>query len=404
MNEPSTDPDLLARVTNLRRTLHQFPELGHKEWRTADLIASTLLSLGLTPFRPATTSVAVVIGPPDRKPRIGFRADIDALRIDEATNVAYRSQTPGVMHACGHDGHTAAMLGLAIALQQEKLSDPVLLVFQQAEEANPSGAPPVLGGLPSALVPSEFFGFHLWPQLSENVVGVRPGPMLAAVAGLVIKITGQSGRQHGTAFGEGGTDALAAGLHIYQQLRARLPFGRRIPAGSTSALAIGMMNAGEAPNALPVHCTLSGTLRAVSWQDETNAVETIRAIAAEIAAEASIRVEVIIQSGIRPPVCNDAQSSHRIEEACRNLGIEHRIYPDEAVGVSDDFGWYIDGRPGAMFLVGCGTNDRHPDLHDPRFDFREHILLTPIRIGLELARQVGTPGHDRAEIDTDTIL
>ncbi len=382
-----TTNDLLSLVTELRCSLHQIPEVGHEEWRTADLIEKSLKEIGLRPFRPADTSIAVTVGPPGRTPRIGFRADVDALQILEANDVPYRSQTPGLMHACGHDGHAAALVGLAIALQGMDLEEPALLVFQQAEESYPSGASIVLDALPSNLIPSEFVSFHLWPQLPENVVGIRSGPLLAAVAGVEITITGRPGKRHGTNCDEGAADALAAGLELYRRLRSQFPSGRRFPAGTASALSIGMVQAGEAPNVVAMRCSLSGTLRALSWEDEIKAVATIRAIASDVSAESATIIEVRVVSGIRPPVSNDPELTRRIEDACQRLGIAHRFYPDEPVGVSDDFGWYVDGRPGALVFVGCGASDSHPDLHDPCFDFREHVLLIPIRIGTELVRR-----------------
>lgn len=384
--------DLLIRVTDLRRSLHQFPELGHHERRTAELVESALEDIGLRPFRPGGTSVAVAVGPPGRRPAVGFRAELDAVQLFEANDVPYRSRTPGVMHACGHDGHAAALVGLAIALQNVDLDEPVLLVFQQAEESRSSGAPIVLEALSPEFTPQAFYGFHLWPQLPENVVGVRAGPMLAAVAGVEILVRGRPGRAHGTDCGEGGADALAAGIELYRRLLHEMPSGRRFLAGSTSALTIGRIQGGEAPNSVAVCCTLSGTLRARSWQEESNAARRIRTIASEVAALTGTQLEVRVESGIRPPVTNDPSSTRRIEEACRRLGIEYRTYPDVPVGVSDDFGWYLDGRPGAWFFVGCGATDAHPGLHEPCFNFNERVLLVPIRIGVELARHVVAGG------------
>lgn len=366
--------DDLAFVRRVRRAIHRRPELGHQERSTAALVERVLARLGLLTFRPAPTSVAAVVGPADVQPTIGFRADLDALPISEATGTSYASRNHGVMHSCGHDGHTAALLGLArrlvVALPQK---ESVLLVFQQAEEGHPSGAPKVLRGLQPGLRPREFIGFHLWPELPAGVIGLRPGPMLASVAGVTITVSGSSGRVHGTAFGADSIDALAIGTRLYTILASTWAW-RRLDDQHPTTLNIGRMDGDqEPPSRVPTRCVIRGT-------------------AVEVAATSGARIELTVESGIRPPVRNAPASVARIRAACEKLGIVCRLYPEHPVGVSDDFGWYLDDSPGAMFFLGCARGESHPDLHTASFDFDESVLLSAVEVCLELARDPQTAG------------
>lgn len=323
--------------------------------------------------------------------RGGFRADLDALPIAEVSGAKYASRNPGIMHACGHDGHTAALLALARRLAAKPtLSKPLLLVFQQAEEGHPSGAPKVLQGLSPKSLPREFIGFHLWPELPSGVIGLRSGALLPSVAGVTIRIRGTAGRVHGTTFGMDSVDALAIGNQLYTALTSQW-VARHPNDLQPASLNIGRFDAGSAPNRVPTMCSLEGTLRALSWAEQETAVNSIREITAKIAPR-NCKLEVHIESGIRPPVSNAPASVERIQAACEKLGIGSRIYPEYPIGVSDDFGWYLDSSPGALYFLGCGKGDSTPDLHTPSFDFDESVLLNAVDVGLALVNNL--PSYD----------
>lgn len=380
-------PDDLTFVRRVRRAIHRRPELGHHERCTAALIERILRRFGLTPFRPAPTSIAAVIGTADARPKIGFRADLDGLPLNETNPTRYASLNSGVMHACGHDGHAAALLVLARRLVATPPSnEAVLLLFQQAEETHPSGAPIVLRGLPSTLLPREFIGFHLWPELPEGVIGVRNGPLLASVTAVTVTVTGKTGRLHGTAFGSDSVDALAVGNQLYAALASHWP-DRHPNERRPVTVRIGRMEAGqEPPNRVPIHCVLSGTLRALSWSEQDRAIKLIRDMIRNVTTDTGAHVDVTFEPGIRPPVRNDSDSAARIRVACQERGIPCRTYPDQPVGVSDDFGWYLKECRGAMFFLGCGRGTSPPDLHTPNFDFDESVLLSAVELCHSLAR------------------
>jgi amidohydrolase len=378
--------EVLELVTRVRRQLHREPELGHEEWRTASLLESELRNLGLEPWRPAPTSIAVVVGPDGVAPHVGFRADLDALPIHEESEVPYTSSVPGVMHACGHDGHAAALLGVASVLTRESLDRSALLVFQQAEESHPSGAPLVLDGLSCERLPAEFFAFHLWPQLEAGSIGLREGPMLGAVAGVEIRIEGDLGRTHGTEVESGAIDALGAGVWLYSELVRSFGWGRMLRDDPGRSLSIGRFNAGSSPNSTPVRCTLDATLRSVTWAAQEQALADIASLVQDLSDRTGVSVTTHVVPDIRPPVVNDADSTSRVREACSRIRLACVDYPEQPVAVSDDFGWFIDGRPGALVLVGCGTEGRRSDLHTPKFDFDESVLMSIVEVAVELTR------------------
>jgi len=375
----------LEFLRRVRRSLHRRPELGHHEHRTANLVERVLRLLGLDPFRPAPTSVAVVVGPPGRRPVTGLRADHDALPVTESTGATYASRNAGVMHACGHDGHTATVLAVARRLVANPPREPVMLVFQQAEESNPSGAPDVLAGLPQRLLPAEFYAFHLWPELPSGVIGVRAGPVLAAVAGLVVTVSGDPGRVHGTRCDTESADALAAGVELYQEIRATWS-GRHLAGGRASTVTVGQLTGGDTPNRIPTSCVFRGAIRSLTWADEKETVRTLAEMATRISERTGTGIDVNVHSGIRPPVGNHPRAVARARAACLASGVEWRDYPQGTVGVSDDFGWFTDGRPGAYLFLGCGGGARTADLHQPDFDFDETALLPAVAVADRLVR------------------
>lgn len=387
------DPAELDLVRRVRRAIHRHPEVGHHERRTANYVERLLRRMGLKPFRPAPTSVAALVGPAGQKPSVGFRADMDAIPVQESAEAPYASRTTGVMHACGHDGHTAALLALARRLAVTAASaswngGSVLLIFQQAEETFPSGAPIVIDGLPDQLRPAEVFAFHLWPELPKHTIGVRDGTLMASVAGLSFDVHGKQGRPGGTAADDGGTDAIAAAIELYGRLAPGT--GRQLDDYAPTAVSLGLINGGDGPNRVATHCRIEGTLRALSWEDQDRAVDTITSTVKAVEADTGARIETHVRSGIRPPVRNSADSVRRVRETCERLNVECRSYPARPAGVSEDFGWYLDHAGGAMFLLGCAEVDDQPDLHSPRFDFDEEVLLTAVEIFHDLAIRSAT--------------
>jgi amidohydrolase len=400
---PGYDRDQALRtVTETRRVIHQSAELGHQELRTAEFLQKRLAALeGYLVFRPAPTSVAA-LSTGTRAGLIVIRADIDALPIAELTGVPYAA--PENMHACGHDGHAAALLVAAEiwhALSPPSAPD-VLFVFQQAEETHPSGGSAVVRGLRerlgARLAGATCYGMHLWPELPAATVGIRAGPVMASVAGVTLQITGRAGATHGSRAQADGADALAAGIMLYQALEPML-HRRDLGRGQQAALHLGQFTAGDRPQDTALRAELRGSLRALSKNAERAAVSRIDAISAEVSGRCGVTYTLRVESDIRPVLINDEAPVGEVIAACQAARARWRSFPTSPLGVSEDFGWYRELGPSAFFWLGCADDRYGYNLHDPRFDFDESVLVTGIDVLLTLMRRGTGNQPDRTSVD-----
>ena len=374
---PDGGPHELWPTEELRRWFHRNPELGHQEIRTAEFIEERLREFGFRDIlRPAPTSVCALLG--HTKNTILVRADIDALPIDEINDGRpYRSTISGVMHACGHDAHSAIVLDVARRLFRKPPTDPggVLFVFQQAEEIQPSGAPLVIKGLPHSFEFLCGFGLHVWPELESGFVGLRSGPLLAGIDGFTIRLNDPEVHPaHGSKAESGSVDLISCAASIITGLKSWLR-GRTLTEESPVALHIGLIRGGDLPNRFPDTVELRGTLRWLRSSDKVRAWreigETIQGLCGRVAAVCTINIE----PAIRPAVINDPQVISFLRGAARGSATVVEPYPTTPLGVSDDFGAYGNLCPTAMLLLGCRKPNRDIiHLHDPRFDIDEEIL------------------------------
>ena len=380
---PDQEQLLLNEVRRIRRILHSYPELGHQEILTSKFIEDYLCNLGgCEVFRPAATSVCALFGKSKRA--ILLRADIDALPIQEENKeLSCCSKHNGIMHACGHDGHIAALLVLASVLTRHKfnVSRSVLLVFQQAEETSSSGAPLVLSGLPKDLTLIEAYGFHLWPQLSIGTIGLASGPIMASVDGLIISIkTPQIGQTHGDQAEADSVDALRLAIDIYDALR---PFMNRrfLTFEQPTSLHIGIVQGGQRPNSVANEAQLRGTLRTISPETRKNTIQEIRKIVIQTCDPYQVEVDIQTNLDIRPHLVNSPNAVTDFTNAAKNNNISVVTYPQKPLGVSEDFGWYLKQCPGAFALVGCTVEgDMLRQLHSSDFDFDERALIGLIQV------------------------
>ena len=387
---PSTQPDIsdLELLRRIRRVLHRWPELGHEEHRTSAFLENVLGQLGLTITRPAPTSLAVTVGPAGR-PVIAVRADLDAISQTEETGLPFASERPGIMHACGHDGHTAALVVLARRLMHRPPAVTALLIFQQAEEVHPCGARRVIAGLGTGLWPADkVYGFHLWPELPERTIGLKTGPLMPGISGVDVTFHAVRGRSHGTRVGLGATDALQAVFRFCLAANKVIPPGRRPTKERPVVLHFGIAQTGQAPNQPAVNGLVRATMRWLDHDSRDRCVKGLQRIADDIAAETAVDIMITIDHDVRPVVTNSRTANSMIAQACEQAALDVVAeYPQEPLGVSDDFGCYLDQAPGALFFVGCGTGDHPHELHDSKFDFREEALLPAVNVLELLVRQ-----------------
>lgn len=354
-----------------RRHLHQYPELSHMEYATTDYLCEVLSSRGLQPQRFPGTGLMVDIGP--QGPRLGFRCDIDALPITEATGLEFASKHPGVMHACGHDVHTAIGLGLACALHELDLPHGIRIIFQPAEEVLDGGASEVIswGALKDVRA---LFAVHAEPKLKVGLVGVRAGAITSATDLVTIHVSGPGGhtsRPHLSA------DVVYALSKIVTELPGLL--SRRVDPRTGTVLVFGMINAGHAPNAIPEKGSVSGTLRTADIGIWRIIQPMIEELVAQIVAPTGCTVSLDYLRGV-PPVVNDDVATALLAESAASIDPHAVVQAPQSSG-GEDFSWYLEHVPGSMARLGCwdGRGVEH-DLHQADLVIDERSLGVGIRL------------------------
>ncbi len=369
----------------IRRDLHRHPEVSWSERRTTYRIAEALSEHGLEPkVRDDLVGLTVEVG--DGPPVVGFRADIDALPIHENTGLPYRSQTDGVMHACGHDAHAAMAIGIArtLALVGD-LPGTARIIFQPAEEELPSGAAKLVEeGVHRDL--QSLIAFHVDPTIPAGVVGLKTGPITSAADKITVRLTGPGGhtsRPHRT------VDLV----HVAARIVVDLPAMVRSELDPRQHLAIvfGKISGGDTANAIPTEIEISGTARVQDGSVWNGLAEIIDRQAEAIAAPFGAGVYVAHRRGA-PPVENDIDVIKTIESAAASVLGPEGIQPTPQSMGSEDFSWLLEEVPGALIRLGVGTNEHPVDLHSPTFDIDEAAIEHGIAVGaISLLRLMEQP-------------
>ena len=358
-------------LTNWRRDIHAHPELGFEERRTADLVAKKLAEFGCEVFR-GIGRMGVVgrlrAGASLRS--IGLRADMDALPIQEATNLPYRSRHEGRMHACGHDGHTAMLLGAARYLAETRNFDgTVHFIFQPAEEGLGGGEAMVQDGLFERFPCDTIFGMHNRPGLAVGKFQIRTGPMMAGGAYFDITVTGRGA--HG-ARPEAGIDPVIIASHITTALQTVI--SRNVRPLDTAVLSVTQIHAGDAYNVIPEQAFIRGTVRAFSSETMMLIEQNISRIASGVAAGFGGTAELDFRL-IFPPLVNDTTEAEFIADTAATLVGEDNINRNgNLVMASEDFSYMLDRRPGAYIQIGNGDSSGGCEVHNPGYDFNDDAL------------------------------
>ena len=373
---------LLPRLIDWRRQLHQQPELGFQEHRTAELIVQELCALGLSPLSGvAGTGVVCSIAGDRPGPVIGIRADMDALPIQEENAVDYRSRIPERMHACGHDGHVAIALGLAAYLSRHRdFPGTVKLIFQPAEEGPGGAGPMIAAGALENLRVEAIFGLHLWNFLPLGTVAVRPGPLMAAVELFDLTIHGRGG--HG-AMPQHSVDAVLTGAQVVTALQSVV--ARNVDPLQSAVLTVGTFQAGEAHNVIADRALLRGTVRYFDPDFAGFFEPRMRAIAEGICAGAGARCELNYWS-LYPPLVNDPAMAELVRQVAARTLPDSAIAPDYRTMCGEDMGLFLQQVPGCFFFLGSANLERGLSFphHHPRFDFDETVLAMGVELFLRI--------------------
>ncbi|MGO3326054.1 amidohydrolase [Gordonia sp. (in: high G+C Gram-positive bacteria)] len=361
----------LERVIGWRRELHASPELSMQETKTTATVVRILTEAGLSPrVLPKGTGVVCDLGPID-KPRIGLRADLDGLPIPEQTGLPFASRNEGVSHSCGHDAHSAILLGVGLLLAEVDrdggLPFGVRLLFQAAEEVMPGGALDALdAGVTDGL--SRIFALHCDPHIEVGCVGLRAGPLTSAADRVEVHLHGPGGhssRPHLT------NDLVYAMGAIITGLPGIL--SRRIDPRSGTVVTWGAVHSGNAPNAIPQEGRMRGTVRTgdhATWQ---KLEPLVRSVIGELAAPLGVACDITYFRGV-PPVVNEVDSVALLRRSVEALGPGADVDTPQSAG-GEDFAWYLERVPGAMARLGVwsGTGPMC-DLHQPNFDIDERAI------------------------------
>ncbi len=368
-----------GQVVGWRRAIHAQPELARCEELTTKRVSETLLRAGLEPRTlPGGTGLVCDVG--HGEPLVALRADMDALPLHEQTGLPFSSTVTGVMHACGHDAHTAMLLGAALALASApSLPGRVRVVFQPAEEVQPGGAldmvaDGVMDGVRRA------FALHCDPRLEVGRLGTRVGAITSACDLLEVRLTspgGHTSRPHLTA------DLVEAlGLIITQ---IPLLLTRHVDPRSGTVLTWGAVHAGEAANAIPQSGLVRGTLRTADHATWASLEETIRSLVASVLAPTGVGYVLDHVRGV-PPVVNDATSTRILRDAAVAVGGEQASAETEQSSGGEDFAWYLEHAPGAMARLGVWPGEGPlRDLHQPTFDLDERAIPFGVRVLVQSA-------------------
>lgn len=365
--------ELLDYTRTLRRDFHRHPELGFQEIRTAGIVTRELNALGLEVASGiGKTGVVALIDGARPGPVVLVRFDMDALPIQEETGAEYSSQNPGVMHACGHDGHTAIGLTVArmLAARRERLSGSIKLVFQPAEEGLGGAAAMVADGVLENPRPDYSLGLHLWNEKPFGWLGITPGPAMAASDRFQITVTGRGG--HG-ASPHLATDPILASAQIFTALQSIV--ARNVNPLKSAVVTVTSVIGGDAFNVIPATVAVKGTIRSFEPEVRAQVLERFEQIVGGVAAALGCGAEVRIWK-VTPPVINEADLTRRVQMVAQQLLPGCTLDGEERTMGSEDMAYMMEDIPGCYFFVGSADPGRGLDAphHNPRFDFDEQAL------------------------------
>lgn len=357
-------------VTGWRRHLHTIPELLYDVHQTAAFVEDKLRSFGCDEVVPGigkTGVVGVIRGNLGAGPTIGLRADMDALPLDEITGKPYASQTPGKMHACGHDGHTAMLLGAAKYLAEtRKFAGSVAVVFQPAEEGGAGGKAMVDDGLMERFGISRVFGMHNMPGLPVGQFAIRPGPIMAATAEFTITVKGKGGH---AAMPHGTIDPIVIASQMVLALQTIV--ARTIDPIDSIVVSVTKFNAGDAYNIIPQEAVFAGTIRTLRTEVGEASRERMRTICEGIAAAHGASVDVHIDVNY-PVTHNNPDETDFASGVAREIAGEPNVHGSiNPVMGGEDFSYMLEARPGAFIFAGNGDT---ANLHNPAYDFNDELI------------------------------
>ncbi len=368
-------------IAEWRRRLHQQPELGFDVFRTAEFVAEKLREFGVDEIATGigrTGVVGLIRGRKGERGTVGLRADMDALPIQEITGKPWQSQNPGKMHACGHDGHTAMLLGAAKYLAETRnFAGSVAVIFQPAEEGGGGGNEMVKDGMMERFGIERVFGMHNMPGLPVGAFALRPGPIMAATAEFTIKVKGRGGH---AAMPHATIDPIVIGSQLVGAFQAIV--SRSADPVEALVVTVTKFHAGDAYNVIPETAEIAGTVRTLRKEMGALAQKRMREICAGIAA--ANNAEIVVHYDANYPVTvNDPEAAAFAGDVAALVAGEANVMrAAPPVMGGEDFSYMLEARPGAFIFVGNGDS---ASLHHPAYDFNDEVLAHGVSYWVRLA-------------------
>ena len=382
----------LDEVVELRRDLHEYPELAYTEIRTADAIVEKLKNVkGLQlQKRLAGTGIVATLGTDLPGPCLALRADMDGLPINEEGNKTYKSKVEGKMHACGHDGHMACLVGAAMVLSDfvDELKGPVKFIFQPAEEGGAGGRRMCEEGVLENPSVDAIFGLHGTPDLQIGQIYLRTGTMLASADEFSIKVEGLGAH---AAFPHQGVDSVYVASQIVVALQSIV--ARNTDPLDSVVVTVGKISAGSTSNVIPQTAELLGTVRALTEDTRKETLSLIKRVVEHTASAYGAKAKLLIHKDGYPPTVNDPRARSVVEHVVNEvLGKSiDAVELDRPIMGAEDFAFYGQHIPAFFFALGLRDEDAdgYPMLHQPNFDFNDNALFSGIKMHVAIACHFG---------------
>ena len=366
----------ISDVAGWRRQIHAKPELGFEEHQTSALVAEKLRSFGIETHTgwAKTGVVGVLRGQRGPGKVIGLRADMDALPMQEMNRFAHASTFKGRMHACGHDGHTAMLLGAARELAIDAdFAGTVVFIFQPAEEALGGGRMMLDEGLFEHFGVDEVYGLHNWPQLPAGTIGVHDGAVMASCDFFRISITGHGGH---AAMPHLFVDPVVAAAQIVTGLQSIV--SRNAPAQEALVISVTQIHAGSADNVIPQTAELRGTVRTFTPQTRELAERRMGEIARGIGAAMGVDVDYLYKHAFPSTINTPEQAGYAATAAAQVVGKDKVLRNEAPSMTAEDFAFMLEVRPGCYVWLGQGEGEGTCMLHSPNYDFRDEVIPTGV--------------------------
>jgi hippurate hydrolase len=366
--------DLQPDIQAWRRDIHQHPELLYDVHRTAAFVADRLREFGCDEVVTGIGKTGVVGVIKGKRPAgngdvkvIGLRADMDALPIEEETNLPYASKTPGKMHACGHDGHTAMLLGAARYLSETRnFAGQAVVIFQPAEEGGAGAAAMIKDGLMDRFGIEQVYGMHNGPGIPVGQFAIRPGPIMAATDAVDIKIEGLGGhaaRPHKC------IDSVLVGAQVISALQSIV--SRTVDPLESAVISICEFHAGNARNVIPQTAELRGTIRTLTPEVRKQVEQRIREVVAGVAQMTGAKIDLVYERGY-PVTVNHAAQTEFATRVATEIGGPGSVSDTPPMMGAEDFAYMLEARPGAFIFCGNGNS---AGLHHPAYNFDDEAIV-----------------------------